>query len=954
MDLTNAGKEFGRIAGEAFSSVVDLLKDLEPFIKTTAQELGAIQDVLVAIGAMEARTEVEGLRVELGNLNAELDRLRDPAAQASNLFMDPIMEALGQITSTERIGQIEARRGEAQRELLTELQNVTQGYREQGKVAEESYGDQGDEIDVVTDKLKTLTTDLKNQAQAQIELRNALAGGGDVEAGALQIDVASFQTQADMVEEVNRQLEVRNQLLSSGVSLEQIHAAGLGELANNVSLVAAENANLQSVLDTGVKLEEEVAQLQLVVDARGKESAELEAQIELLKAKQEFGTEEAAALEPLIQQREKLREQVEQLRDVEQDRVHALEAMQSETESIQEQIDAAQLLVRYGGEETEEYRVQVALLKLKNEHTDAYAASMEDEIRQLEAINTQLGEQDEAGKQLEATYENFLSSMQSATADVFQNIFEGGVTSFKDLFKTVKQLAIKWAAEVAALMVFNPQLALGAGGGTSPTPASVQSAAQVTAQLQKQTAATQAAVQMGTQQGIVQASARNAYYPPAGAGALPGPGQPRMGPGGMMPPAGRPEGGPGGMMPPRGAGAAGAAAPMDWGGIGIAGLGGAAGGFAISGMVAPQTTGIGGAIGGGIGAAAGYAALAPYGMGPLGGAIGGIMGGAAGSVIEGLFGGGGGQKGKGTIQGGLGAVGFGGRGLTELAGAVGEFDAQISQLLTSRQRALVDQALRKASGIPVNFKGELTADVTQNVTRERGKDIARALGFSSRGVAPQDASAQQIVQNLQSALQTRRAIQDLTGRMSAFDRQVEDMGIEFEDLNRKAKQFGIRVDGLADAFARQKEDLQKAQDAQLAALLDPFEALSTPLKAFQRELEFAGLGPLQQFSKAQAEFARLTEEAQGGSFTAIQQLEGAGRAFIDLAGQIGSSPAQAEAVRDVAAALADVQDAIADAEREAGEGIEDVLVRNHRAEIDTLRELIDEVREVSKELRRQR
>ena len=70
----------------------------------------------------------------------------------------------------------------------------------------------------------------------------------------------------------------------------------------------------------------------------------------------------------------------------------------------------------------------------------------------------------ETERLLNQPFENFLQSVQSSTADAFDTIYSGGVKSFSDLFDTLKQLATRFAAELSALLIFNPQTVLGASG----------------------------------------------------------------------------------------------------------------------------------------------------------------------------------------------------------------------------------------------------------------------------------------------------------------------------------------------------------------------------------------------------------------------------------------------------------------------------------------------------------
>ena len=89
----------------------------------------------------------------------------------------------------------------------------------------------------------------------------------------------------------------------------------------------------------------------------------------------------------------------------------------------------------------------------------------------VEANDAALREQERFAEQsadlMLEPYRNFISSAQSATSGFFESILSGGVDTFGDLFEQAKQLAIKFVADTAALLVFNPQMLFGAGGGGS-------------------------------------------------------------------------------------------------------------------------------------------------------------------------------------------------------------------------------------------------------------------------------------------------------------------------------------------------------------------------------------------------------------------------------------------------------------------------------------------------------
>lgn len=363
----------------------------------------------------------------------------------------------------------------------------------------------------------------------------------------------------------------------------------------------------------------------------------------------------------------------------------------------------------------------------------------------------------------------------------------------------------------------------------------------------------------------------------------------------------------------------------------------------LSGLFGNQGSQRGVQYGGAGGAALG--GLVGLAFGPGGAAVGSIAGGLLGSIGGGILGGlfGGGKGNGGTTVGGHGRLGasFG-------SGAAGQAIASIDQalldMLNSRQTALVNRVLASR-----HFSGRVRDEqVASFAASKRVGGAAQALGFNAGAITR--GSAEQQLQNLKTALDTRRAIEDLTGSVTAFDRQVEGLEDQFADLNDAARRFGISTAGLAEAQKRAAEDLRKTQDASVAALFDPFEALSAPLEALAKEFEFASLAPAQQFAKAQEEFQRIAAEAEAGSLPAIQQFEAAARLFTELAGQVGASPGQAAAMSQVQNAIDRIGDGIARSQAEAGQGVEGTIERASRNEIDTLNELRDSIVEALRKL----
>lgn len=508
-------------------------------------------------------------------------------------------------------------------------------------------------------------------------------------------------------------------------------------------------------------------------------------------------------------------------------------------------------------------------------------------------------------------FKTALRSIQNSVTDTFEKIFSGGVTSFSDLADEAKRIFIRLAAEVATLAIFSPRAVLGAAGAAG-------------------------AISPGAAAGGTQSLASSLGF--GGIGNLINQFGGQLG---FAVPAAS------GVGPPT-AGFLGTTASFG-STLGFAGAG-AAGGGLIGSQFGGQGA-LGGAVGGATGAAAGaLIGSAFFGVGaPIGALIGGLIGTAAGGGIGSLFGGS--ERNRGVLTGGLGDISAQGTGdLDTVAAVVAGVDDAILDLLNIRQRQIVDQALR-GTQIQTDFN-EFDQNVGNFVAGERVRDISRALGFRASGVAPGSATADQAVQNLATALQVQRAIEDLTGAVSPFERQIEELNLQFEDLNEKARRFGISIDGLAAAQEKAAEDLRKAQDAQIGALLDPFEALINPLEAFQKQLEFASQNPAQRLSAAQADFDRIAAEALGGSTTALTQLAEAGALLIAQATEVGASPGGAAATATVAGVIEEALEITREAQDQASREVTNELTRLRREVVDTLAELVEltkaELRELKK------
>lgn len=557
-------------------------------------------------------------------------------------------------------------------------------------------------------------------------------------------------------------------------------------------------------------------------------------------------------------------------------------------------------------------------------NTSAQEERFDAQAESLEKQNKLLAEQQriidqrarETERQLMEPFNNFISAAQSSTASFFEEIFSGGVKSFSDLFEEAKRLVIRFAAEAAALMVFRPQLigAFGAATGATGFAGAAGAAPSLASQIVPASAPAGIA---GFREGLIG-------------------GAPAVAPTGLL--------GSTGFL----------GSNITGGQAFLAGGLGAAGGTLIGGLFGGRGA-VGGGIGGGLGAAGGalIGSVVP-GIGTVAGAIGGgLLGSLGGGFLGSLFGGGSSGN-EATISGGLGRAGAGGTG--QAAQFVRNFDQQLSKLLDTRTRAIADQALRRAGGVTVRFSGQLSANDMARLAEGRVAPVARALGF--RNVAGGGRSGEEQLARLQEALGTQQQIRDLVRGAGRFTREVEDLAKQFTDARDRAREFGISTAGLADAQKRATAELKARQQLEINQLalgvIAPFEQLLAPLEAFKQQLKFADLSPAQQLAAAEQDFRRIAELSRAGSTIAIGQLQGAAELFVRLSEQVRASPggasARAEAFGIVESVMADLKRAQAEASR----GLEAEIQRASRAEIDTLKELIQVGRDTVAEIKKLR
>ena len=178
---------------------------------------------------------------------------------------------------------------------------------------------------------------------------------------------------------------------------------------------------------------------------------------------------------------------------------------------------------------------------------------------------------------------------------------------------------------------------------------------------------------------------------------------------------------------------------------------------------------------------------------------------------------------------------------------------------------------------------------------------ARALGLSTARLNQARHEEVEAVKRQYRA--QAHAVGELVGAWMPLERQIGDVLLKFEEGAAAARALGVSTERLNQARHAEIEALKRQHQAQLDAMAlsvsNPFEQLLEPLRALGIELDRSLLNPLDQFNAAAQNFRDITARALAGNTEAIQQLDEAGRQFIATAEQVGASPAQAAATREV-------------------------------------------------------
>lgn len=502
------------------------------------------------------------------------------------------------------------------------------------------------------------------------------------------------------------------------------------------------------------------------------------------------------------------------------------------------------------------------------------AAALDDELRKLQDDHRKAAEAaaEQARQARELALEPFrnaLRGIQDAFTDTFEQIFSGGVDSFRDLASAAKRIMIRLAAEIATLLVFRPVVAsaLGAAGFGGAAAALGAGAAGST----------------GGGGGFLSGTALTASFLPQFAkDAL-------FEVGSFFDPTGA-----------FGVDLVNAFNPAN----ALAGFGGS-----LAASLLGLSNGIGSTIGSTLGGIAG---------GIVGGPIGAFVGAFGGSALGGIFGG------KPSVGPGAGInlVGAGGRFAPGLAGAdngatVG-FVTQLAETATDLANGILERLgagiaasapgtallgildFPKYGGLITSASGD-TASATRPGARPLGADpeklvndavirlfasaiaggaleglsdeLATAIRRSAQTVDPGDLA--QFASDIDLAMV---ALGEGAKEVSAFDQALEEIRDRFAELTARAKELELPLENVN----RQRYfEVQALKLQARAPLVAGAEAVAGYLRG--AAVQFAS--PADQLRAAQARFGELLAQVRGGDSGAVQGLLQSADAVRGLARQ---------------------------------------------------------------------
>lgn len=487
-------------------------------------------------------------------------------------------------------------------------------------------------------------------------------------------------------------------------------------------------------------------------------------------------------------------------------------------------------------------------------------------------------------------FKNAIRGVQSTFSNFFQDVFSGGVDSFKDLATSIKNIFIRLAAEIAALLVFRPVMA------------GILSSVGLSA----------AASQLGL----------------TGGGGFSLPGIPGMG--NLFSGAGNWLNSIGGMLG-FGAPQAASSVALQGGSFFGSAAGGNVAGMAPGSLTGASLTGVlgaaslgfmgggifadmlglnsgNGSIGGGIGAGIGMA---------VGGPVGGLVGGALGSVLGGLFGndkdypftnaqilvGANGVARVGKIQTLDGGDQAAARALAEAAvaqfNAMAEaqnytFDKGFSFYVGSNTDRGSSDNLGTGfyAGSYGGFEGGASTTGLQSADQAVAAAVQYGLSQGKAGAAP-------------AQTQFKDQLRDMLDVMRAGVPALTQLQQQFRALRDQARELGGGMNLVRQAYREHLKDLRGDIRDQIRGLLDSaYQTLNiSGLTQFRDSLSYSGLSPgspIDRFNSARGLFNQTAASALAGDNAAAQLFPQLAQELLTLGRDVyASGPQYAELFTDV-------------------------------------------------------
>lgn len=834
----NAVQQAGFQVGDFAVQVASGQGVLRPFIQQGSQLLSMFGPWGAVLGAAVA--VVGALAVGLGGLGDSAEEVADAAERVEDVFED-VNDAL------ERHQKLGAALKDQQETEIGRVADLARHYR---SLTEEMKEFERTQLIVAQIDLHDQTAEIRTQTDAALErLREvaevvnrvseqAGASGRGPNAGLVELTriIDQFNASAQESPEALRQIhsELVNLVANGGPlskeALENLSGSGTNaDLLGNIRESAL--AAAKALRDPAVQAEELAAKLKLVqqsLDLLNKSPGELGALAALpdaAKATEDFEKKIGKALDRMEKRNISVEQYIQGLEDA-----AAVEELSGVEKKVQEATLKAQnkLLTEQGKEQRKLY--------------DTEKARIDNAVRTKHALEEQRKAAEKLQKDTERAIEQGTERATENAADLMYEAFTGRI---RDIGEFLRNTLLRAVADVTAQMVFRPliQPVMASAVSFLPQMFGVGTAASGAAG-----AASGGAGLGGLFNGtglLSGLSLANGFGLFGNSFSLAGIGQSINNFGVGLGFANTPANFVGPLLPGQTTGFFGSGATL-MGTLGAAGLG-----FAGGSLLASLTGGnaIGGGIGGGLGAGLGFA---------VGGPLGGVLGGLGGSLLGGLFGGG-------KSVGPIGHTNIDVSGGRLVVGSTGvDNGADASATIQQAQRAAeFINAIAAQFGLTVTgagagaisqgaASGPQSAGAFINSLLRRGGLVGTDARLNSilRG-----STADTLAQDVQSFTEIKAIIEGLD--VAPFEQALSEVNKHFDELTKKAKEFGFETTKLAQARERELAAVQQQARA-------PFLQASAGIVGFLQEQRFASLSPSQQLTETQAMFGDLLGRVRGG------------------------------------------------------------------------------------------